>query len=116
MDRRFLAGGWLMELEFISMVTTERTVSLDFTNDLACLSALCKDGHGFVWCNNGNCRVIRISQLKELDRTATLFVQLDGETEIKKGQPLQHKIYWDDCPELPSDLSQLIHSDEADDQ
>ena len=98
-----------MQLELISMLTTTLTATIDFTDDLACLSALCKSGCDVIWCNGGNCRIIKISQFTELDRTATLFVQLEGETEVKKGQPLQHRIYWDDCPEVPADLSQLLH-------
>jgi hypothetical protein len=106
-----------MKFELISILTTELSTGIDFSGELVCLSALCKAGDDIVWCNGGNCKVIKLSQFKELDRTATLFVQLEGETEIRKGQPLQHKIYWDDCPALPSDLSQLLDShDEANDQ
>jgi hypothetical protein len=73
---------------------------------------------GVIWINGGNCRAVLADQFKELLRTADLYEQLEEETEIKKGQPLQHKIYWDDCPELPSDLSQLLKdktSDQSDD-
>jgi hypothetical protein len=46
--------------------------------------------------------------ISELFRTATLFKQLLDETDIKKGPPPQHRIYWDDCPEIPYDLAALI--------
>jgi hypothetical protein len=106
-----------MDFRTINVVMTELTASLNFTDKLStlcCLSDIVYNG--IIWINGGNCRLVAADQLKELFRTATLLEQIEDETEIKKGQPPQHRIYWDDCPALPSDLSQLLnHSDESND-
>jgi hypothetical protein len=106
-----------MEFDTIPFLRTELTVSIDFTDDMLGLSKLSKSFCNAIWCNGGNCRTVTLAQFKELHRTATLLKLAEDETEIKKGQPPQHRIYWDDCPALPSDLSQLLnHSDEPNDQ
>lgn len=97
-----------MNLSTVYVVATELTISLNFTDDLETLSSLVALQNNIIWCNGGNSRVIKISQIEELLRTATLFTQLDNETETKKGQPLQHRIYWDDCPEGQPDMTKLI--------
>ncbi len=104
-----------MEFRTLNIVVTELVTSLNFTHILCTLHALSDTGKNIIWANGGNCRVVTVNQVSELQRTAKLFALLEGETDVKKGQPLQHKIYWDDCPELPSDLSQLIHSYKTDD-
>ena len=100
---QILEGGWLMEFRTINAVTTELTASLDFTGKLKSLCALNDLRNGLVWINGGNCRMVPREQIAELFRTASLAKQLEAETDTKKGQPLQHRIYWDDCPEVPAD-------------
>ena len=97
-----------MEFRTINVVVTELTASLNFTDNLMALYTLHDLKNGLVWINGGNCRMVLREQISELFRTASLFKQLDDELEIKKGQPLQHRIYWDDCPVIPADLSALI--------
>jgi hypothetical protein len=97
-----------MEFRTINVVVTELTASLNFTDDVRALHTLHDLGNGLVWINGGNCRMVLRETISELFRTATLFKQLLDETDIKKGPPPQHRIYWDDCPEIPSDLAALI--------
>jgi hypothetical protein len=97
----------------INVVITELTASLNFTDELDALRNL-SGMLGIIWINGGNCRAILADQFNELLRTATLFTQLEDETEIKKGQPPQHRIYWDDCPKIPSDLSELLKNNTGD--
>jgi hypothetical protein len=104
-----------MHFRTLNVVVTELTISLNFTEMIPTLFKLHDLNTGLIWINGGNCRIVTADMIGELFRTANLFKQLDDETEIKKGQPLQHRIHWDDCPEVPSDLSQLLHNN-ADDQ
>jgi hypothetical protein len=104
-----------MDFRTLNAVVTELTYSLDFTEMRSTLFKLHDLKTGLIWINGGNCRLVPAAMIGELFRTANLFKQLEDETETKKGQPLQHRIYWDDCPEVPSDLSQLL-DDKADDQ
>jgi hypothetical protein len=101
-------GGWLMEFRTINVVVTELTVSLNFTDKINVLNTLHDLKNGLIWINGGNCRMVLREQIGEMHRTAHLFKQLMDETDVKKGPPPQHRIYWDDCPEIPSDLSALI--------
>jgi hypothetical protein len=104
-----------MKLTKIFILTTELTASIDFTDELIWLRYLASMEQCVIWCNGGNCKRITADSLDELLRVVELLQQVDDETEIKKGQPPQHRIYWDDCPALPSDLSQLLHQN-TDDQ
>ena len=97
-----------MKVYQINMIVTELTASLNFTNILSRLRFLTELYEDVVWANGGNCRLVTAHQLRELRRTAELLKRLEDETDTKKGQPPQHRIYWDDCPALPSDLSQLL--------
>jgi hypothetical protein len=97
-----------MEFRTINVVVTELTVSLNFTDQLHALETLHDLRNGLVWINGGNCRMVLREQITELFRTANLSKRLDDELDVKKGQPLQHRIYWDDCPEIPADLSALL--------
>jgi len=92
----------------IAILTTELKASYDFTNELLNLFKLIGMGKDIVWCNGGNCRLMCLDALVELHRSAKVLAELDSELGIKKGPPPQHRIYWDDCPEVPADLSQLL--------
>ncbi len=103
-----------MELELMGMIITELTISLKYHDGSACWYSLRKEGCDVVWCNGGNCKMIKADQIEELIRVAELTEQLMDETEIKKGPPPQHRIFWDDCPKVPDDLSQLLNNKTGD--